>query len=215
MLQRNNAMQSSSAHNNGMAAQCSSIATTMPRKRRPRRAAVGEVSISSTSCVFVNNALSDAAASDPESANNQQHPQQHGQSAVDPVYANSALEPAVASSSGGAPLLPARPHRTGRDARRYTSLMGHKRQMAAITATATVRRNFSVVLRQREKPLTTTTTAVLSAEGGCDDDNNGADLSAVAQETQHITMFIGEQLNTDYKRAVERKCSQLAVFHWV
>lgn len=185
-------MQSHNNNNTGTASQCNNTtiatATTMPRKRRPRRA-VGEVSISSASCVYVNNAPTSVSidATDVDIVQHDQLKQQSPFSSTvdDPVYANSMPIFGIDEE----PLLqeqPSPPRRRNRTDASFRSLplVQQRRQNAPAPSTATVRRNFSVVLRQRDKPLTETTDICSSSIRS----------TTVEHETQHITIFIGEQL---------------------
>lgn len=125
------------------------------RRRRPRRA-IGEVSISSASIVYVNNAPAPAANED-----------------VEPVYENATITDACADK----PLPPRRRNRSA------AAADGHVDPSIVFTAAnpTKVRRNYSVVFRQLDRAPTN---EAVSSEA--------VSSESVAMETQHITIFIGE-----------------------
>lgn len=122
------------------------------RRRRPRRA-IGEVSISSASTVYVNNVPAPAANED-----------------VEPVYEN-------ATSAASKPLPPWRRHRVAAATAVAASAAVASSVSTAVKVTS-LSRNYSVVCRQLDRAPTM-------------DDDDG-EHESVAVETQHITMFIGE-----------------------
>lgn len=139
------------------------------QRRRPRRA-IGEVSISSASTVYVNNVPAPAANEDAE-----------------PVYEN-------ATAAAGKPLPPRRRHRAAAAA--AVGAVVPSSVSTAVKAT-TASRIYSVVCRQLDRAPTI--------------DDDVGEHESVAVETQHITMFIGEDCANNTRQNIKQSSNNITL----
>lgn len=136
-------------------------------RRRPRRIAIGEVSITSASTVYVNNDTTTSATDD-----NGDKPAAHAH--ADPVYENTVGD-----------TKPQPPQRNRRN--RAQSSAGARSQQSTLKPLA-LRRHYTVVCRQLERvPI-----AVRTPNTPASVDKDGADDASSTVETQHVSLFIGE-----------------------